>query len=149
PHHGIGSDPERRTVVRKSLVNLVLHVRRRAGDSLKDAGRAGKRTVRRLNHGNASMLRLAQMLCEANRVLGMQAAVSIEDQYVLAVGSRATAWGWRCRPEHEPALPTVLLEAAAHEAQVAVEIHRLVRLVREVGVTLSFERCQCHVESAR
>ena len=130
PDHGVGPDPEGGVVVGHALVHDVLQVRGGPGDPLQPGRRAGERAVRRLGDSHVLVLLLLEQVHKAKAVLRQQHAVRVERDHVIGVGNGPAGAG-PGRDERGAAHGLDLVVAAAHQPDVAVEVHRLVRLVRQ------------------
>ena len=117
----------------------VLQVRGRSRDPLDPGGRAGERAVRRLGDGGLPVLALLEQVHQAQAVLGQQHAVGIERQHVVRVGHVQVAVGRVGGNQRHAANGPYRAVAAAHQADIAVQVHGLVGLVRERDVALALE----------
>ena len=135
----VGSDPEGGVVVRQPLVDDVLQVGRRAGDPLEARRRSTERRVRGLDDRDVGVLGSLEERDEPEAVLGQQHAVGVERQHVVGVRHLEIERSSAHRQVDRAARGLADAIAATHQAQVAVEVHGLVRLVRERGEALALE----------
>src|SRR5437867_3561031 len=149
PYHRVCTDPERRTEVREALMHLILDVGGGAGHALEHAWRAGKGAVGRLDDRDSAMLAPRQTVCESQNVLRMHDRVGIQNNYIVTVVKGEPPLVGAGALQQEPGPVGSLTKASAHQCDVRVDIHRLVRLVREIRVPLALERTHGDLEAAR
>ena len=134
----VRADPERGVVVGQALVHDVLQVGGRAGDPLQPGGGAGERAVRRLRDGDVLVLLLLEQVHQPQAVLGQQHAVGVQRHHVVRVGDVRPGTGLGAH-QRRAAGHLRLAEVAAHQPDVAVEVHRLVGLMGQRHVLLALE----------
>ena len=79
---------------------------------------------------------------QARGVVRGDQAVGVERDEKVGVGHVQAGVARRRRLQVQPVRARNLAEAAPQQRDVAVEVHRLVRRVREIDVTLALEACQ-------
>ena len=123
-----------------------MHVGRGARDAVQRRRGAGDRAVGGLRHGDALVAGALHDLDEPARVPGQEQAVGVEREDVgsvekLAAGLVLTR-GDKLQAvrtgDGDPARP--------HQRDIGVEVHRLVRRVREVGKALALKAGDLHVK---
>jgi hypothetical protein len=144
----IGADPERCVVLREALVDQVLDVGRRAGGALEHHRRVGNCAVRRLRDGDALVARRRHDGDESKRIVGQQQAVGVERDQERRHGNleRRFAVGL---DQMDPVAMRLDVEALSEQRDVRIEVHRLVRLVRQVREALALEARQRDGEQRR
>ncbi len=109
------------------------------GDPLQPGGRAGERAVGRLGDGHVLVLALLQQVHQAQAVLRQQDAVGVQRHDVVGVGDAQVALAGAAAHQRRAGRRRRLGEAAAHQPQVAVQVHCLIGLVRQRHVALALE----------
>ena len=140
PDDGVGAHPERRVVRRHPLVQDVLDVGGRSRETLDTRRGAPERRVGRLRHRDALVLGLLQKVDEPQTVVAQQQRVGVESEEIGRVGDDDVGLVRRTDPDQNgPFVGRVGVVATAQQPDVGVEVHRLVRLVRQRRVPLAFE----------
>src|SRR5215213_2885796 len=116
-----------------------LRVRGRRRRSFQRNWRAMNSGIRALRHGDPLIAGLAHDSQEPQSVIAGNQAISVNgrDEFRVGKTQRALVSGdpFKMASIRAEALPEVL----AQQPDIAVQVHRLVRCVREVDVTLSLE----------
>src|SRR3954447_26950184 len=142
----VGADPVRRVVGREALVDDVLDVGRRSRDALHRRRGAGYRTVGRLRDRDALVAGLLHHVDQPARVARQEQAVGIEREDIWSVRELAPGLVLADGDEVQTARSADGDPARAHQRDVGVEVHRLVRSMREVDEALALEARDLHVE---
>ena len=137
--HGVGAHPEGGVKVGQALVDDVLQVRGGAGDPLQPGGGARECAVGRLGDGHIAVLTLLEQVHQPQAVLRQQHAVRIQRHDVVGAGNNQVTRRWAGADQRQAGSGRHLAIAAAHQADVAVEVHGLVGLVGERDVALALE----------
>ena len=125
--------------MRHPLVDDVLQIGRGTGDPL-DPGRCpGICAVRRLGDADVGVLVLLEQVDETQAVLRQDHAVGIEREHVVGIRDDEVGVPVERLNEHASRRRLLVTVAPAHQADVAVEVHRLVRLGGERRVALALE----------
>ena len=132
-----------------ALMDDVLEVRRRTSDPLEPARAPRIGAVRRLGDGDRLVAALLEQVHEPQAVLGHDHAVGVERHHVVAVGHDEIGGGV-VRRQQEPATGIRdVAVAGSHQADIAVQVHRLVRLARQRHIVFALERCELGAERPR
>ena len=125
----------------------MLDVRGGPGHPLQTRASTSERRIRSLDDGDPLIAGLLQAIDQAQAVVAQQNAVRIEGQQVVAVRDHEVGVLAELG-EDDPFRAVINGEASAHETEVGVEVHGLVRLVGQRDVTLALERGDLGAERA-
>jgi hypothetical protein len=137
PDQRVGAHPERRIEPARALVDQVLDVGGGAGDALDGRIAVREGQVGRLGDAGAGIA--LQHVDQRGDILAEDDAVGVERQHV--VGLRDVVVDLRADRglQAGDAVAVDAHVASAHQADIGVEVHRLVRRVRQVGEDLALE----------
>ena len=114
--------------------------------SLDDARGSRDRAVRRLGYGDPLILRAFQPVHQARGIVRLEQAVRIEGKDVVGVLELQPLSTRGDGAQLQGATRTPLPVPAAHQREVAVQVHRLVGRMRKVAVTLALEAGEVHIK---
>ena len=97
-----------------------------------------ERRVGGLDDRDALVAGKLALVDQPEAVLAQEHAVGVEREHVVAVGDLQGVGGIAVAQDRAQ-LGLDLLDPASHQPEVGVEVHRLVRVVRQVGVLLALE----------
>ncbi len=145
--HRVRPHPEGGVVVRHALVGDVLNIGGRPRDALEGRGGAGEGTVGTLGHRHVGVLCLLHEIDQTKAVLGQDDRVSVQGHDVVSVRNLEAPSTGSGGKKDATGHGLHVVVRVAHQADVGVEVHRLVGLVRQIGVELPFERRHVRSES--